>query len=294
LTGQLMDAVDANSLQVLNERERKVADCVLGVSASSGAANTKALTVSSGANIGSDGLAIPVVQDGLEFFPYQKGIYGTNVNATTVAPESQRIIANYANSNETDGVGLVDYQAVVRALQTLCQNRDPWTGLPVPISLQGMTLFCSEPAQVQLKALLQQVAMWQIANSGLSTTGGTNMVSDYNYLASLGLTIKSSQIWVNRLVDVGITKVAANGTYAHQALTNAVTDTYATAGSVMSAFWMGRFTEAVHYAQRQPFTSEDIPLSSRDYEEETVLIHVCRERGFPYWVNPRVVWRAWK
>ena len=74
LTGTLYQAIEENADQVLVERERKVADCVMGVSALSGAGNTFALTVSQGEKIGSDGLAIPVSQDGVTFFPYQKGV----------------------------------------------------------------------------------------------------------------------------------------------------------------------------------------------------------------------------
>ena len=292
LTGTIMEEVDATSNQVLAERERKVADCVLGIT--TGTTDTKAGLVGAAPNIGADGLAIPMVQDGLSFYPYQKGVYGANAGAAIVAPEGGRLIQNFGNCNDTDGAGMVDTTSIQRALQTLVLNRNPWDGLPVPISLAGMTFFCSEPAQIQLKNLLYQTALWLIANGGLTAAGGTNVVTDYNYLRSLNLNIKSSQFWVNRLTDNYVAKLAANGTYTHQALSNAASDTYATAGSVMSAYWMGDFKRAVAYAQRQPYAVEQAQLSSEDINEETVLVQFTRERGQAYWRDPRCVWRAWK
>jgi hypothetical protein len=295
LTGQIMEAVDNTSLMVLAERERKVADAVLGISATSGAANTKALTVSAGQNIGTDGLAMPVVQDGLSFFPYQKGIYGAsgaNAGAVILAPENDRLIQNFANATETDALGLTDYNALVKGLQILLANLDPFTVLPVPISLQGSQFFVAPAAAVQLKFLLEAETLWQVA-ANLTAAGGKNTVSSYNFVEELKLNVISSQYWANRLTSVGVTKLAANGTYSHQTLTNAVGDTFATAGSVLSAFYMGDFKRAVHYWQRMPYQVVQVPLSSIEFGEQTVIVQDQRERGQAFWVEPRAVYRAW-
>lgn len=291
LTGSLYQAIDENSDQVLNERERKVADCVMGVAKTTGAANTFALTVSQGAAIGSDGLAIPVSQDGLTFFPYQKGTYGTNAGSAAASPQNGKLIRNYGNCNFTDAAGLTDYNCLVRAMATLSLNRDPFTGLPVNVDLAGMTMLVSPAASIQAKFLLQAESLWQIANSGLSTTGGTNTVSPYNFAKEAGVNVVTSQLWMNRLLDVGVTTLAAAGTYAH--LSFNATAGYSTAASINSAMFLGHHKRAVRYLQRTPYTVQQVPIGPAEYAEETVLIQDVRERGQAYWVDPRLVWRAW-
>lgn len=293
LTSQIMEAVDANAQQVLAERERKVCDALLAIGALSGAGNTKALTVSAGTNIGTDGLAMPCVQDGLSFLPYQKGLYGANVGATIPSPENGLYIQNFANACETDGLGLTDYTALTKMVQIMLANLDPFTGLPVPINFPGMTLFCAPTAEIQMKFLLQAEAFWQIAGTAITSAYGTNTISRYNLVESLKLNIISSQFWANRLVTVGTAKVAANGTYAHQKLTNAVGDTHHTAGSVLSAFYAGDPKRAVHYWQRMPYQVVQPPLSSVEFGEQTVIVQDVRERGQAFWVEPRAMYRAW-
>lgn len=294
LTGTLYEAVDEVADQVLNERERKVADCVLGIALTTGAANTFALTVSQGAAIGSDNLAIPVSQDGLTFFPYQKGVYGaagTNAGAVVASPQNGRYIRNFANDNFTDGAGLADYNCLVRALSTLSANRDPFTLLPVQVDLSGMMILVSPASEVQLKFLLAAEKLWQGGAVGIATALGSATVSSYNYARELAPNIRSSQLWMNRLLDVGVTTLAANGTYAH--FTFNATAGYATVASVHSALYMGHYKRAVRYAQRMPYSVIQVPLSSQEYAEECVMIQDVRERGQAYWVDPRVVWRAW-
>ena len=294
LTGQIMESVDqGGSLPVLTERERKVADALLGVSQGTGSANTFATTTSSGTTIGTDGLAVPQIQDGLTFYPWQKGVYGINVNATVVSPENGLAIANYGNCNDTDGYGIADYTAIVRAFQCLSKNRDPFTGLPIPADLTGMQVLIPPAGEIQFKFLLEAYALWQIGNSGFTTTGGTAQQSAYNYLATRKLDIIMSQYWFNRLIDVGVAKVSSNGTYSQQKLTYAVGDTFSTVGSIMSAFYMGRFKEALIYWQRMPYQAVQVPLSSIEHGEQTVIVQDHRERGQAFWHNPRVCWRAW-
>ena len=293
LTGTLYSAVDENADQVLNERERKVADCVMGVALTTGGANTFALTVSQAAAIGSDGLAIPVQQDGVTFFPYQKGVYGAagaNSGAVVTSPQNGKYVRNYGNCNFTDALGLTDYNAFVRALNILTQNRDPFSGLPYPLDLAGMTILVSAASEIQMKFMLQAEALWQVASS-LTAAGGLVTISNMNMLRDLNLNVKTSQVWMNRLLDVGVTTLAANGTYAHLGFN--ATAGYATAASINSVLYMGHFKEAVRYAQRNPYTVMQVPLSSDEYAEEVVLVQDVRERGQAYWVNPRVVWRAW-
>jgi hypothetical protein len=292
LTGSLMETVDEISDQVLAERERKVADCVMGVSKTSGASNTFALTVSSGVNIGTDGLAIPVVQDGLTFFPWQKGVYGTNSGSAVYSPENGKLTRNYGNDAFTDGAGLQDYRAIVRALETLSLNRDPFTGLPSFTSMQGMKLLVSPASVVQVEQLLQANALWQIVGAnGLNSQGSSNTVSPYNWISTLGIQIKASAFWMNRLLDVGATTLAANGTYAHLAFN--ATSGYTTAASINSALFLGHFPQAVKYLQRIPYTVTQVPLGPQEISEQTVIVQDVREMGQAYWVNPRVVWRAW-
>jgi hypothetical protein len=293
LTGSLYAAIEENADQVLFERERKVADCVLGVAKTTGAANTFALTVSQGAAIGSDGLAIPVQQDGVTFFPYQKGVYGAagaNSGAVVLSPQNGKYVRNYGNCNFTDALGLTDYNAFVRALNVLTQNRDPFSGLPYPLDLSNMTILVSAPGEVQLKFMLQGEALWQVASS-LTAAGGLNTISNMNMLRELKLNVKTSQVWMNRLLDVGVTTLAANGTYAHLGFN--ATAGYATAASINSVLYMGHFKDAVRYSVRNPYSVMQVPLSSQEYAEEVVLVQDVRERGQAYWVNPRIVWRAW-
>jgi hypothetical protein len=294
LTGTLYAAIDENADQVLNERERKVADCVLGVSLTTGAANTFALTVSQGASIGSDNLAIPVNQDGLTFFPYQKGVYGAaaaNAGAVIASPQNGKYIRNYGNCNFTDGVGLADYNTFVRALGVLVRNRDPFTGLPCNVDLSGMTILVSPAAEVQLKFLLSAEKLWQGGAVGIATASGTATVSSYNYARELAPQLRSSQLWMNRLSDVGVTTLAANGTYAH--LTFNQTAGFTTAASVNSALYMGHYKRAVRYAQRTPYSVIQVPIGPQEFGEECVMIQDVRERGQAYWVDPRIVWRSW-
>jgi len=298
LTGQIMEAVDNTSRQVQAERERKVADAVLGICPLGAGATTKATLISAGTNIGTDGLAMPCVQDGLSFFPYQKGIYGAsgaNAGAIIPAPENDVYVQNFANSTETDGLGLGDYTALGKMLQIWLANRDPFTKLPVPAP-DGVTIFVAPgPAAIQLKFLLEAESLWQAGTAAaVATALGTQTISGYNLVKALVRDIVSSQFWAERLVAAGTPKLAAAGTYLHQKLTNAVGDVATTTGSVQSAFYAGDFKRAVHYWQRMPYQVQQVPLSSIEYGEQTVIVQDQRERGQAFWVEPRAVYRAWK
>jgi hypothetical protein len=297
LTGSLYQSVDECADLVLYERERKVADALLGVSAGTGSANTFATTVSSAEAVGTDNLAVPQSQDGLVWFPYQKGTYGANVNAAVPAPQTGVLVANYANANETDGAGLTDYTALVRWLKIAALNKDPWTGRPWPVTMRGATILIAPGSRPQLEFLLQARALWQIANAAGTTTGlsgaGTATVSDYNFIREMGIQIVESQYWMSRLVDVGVAKVSSGGTYSHQSLTAASTDTYNTAGSIYSAFYAGFPKRAMAYDQVMPYESVQLPLTSVEYSEQTISYNMFQEQGFPYWFQPREMWRAW-
>lgn len=291
LTGSLMQSADEVADQVLFERERKVCVAALGLSKGTGSANTFATTVSSGVSIGLDDLAIPVVQDGLTFFPYQKGTYGSNAGSAHYSTENGKAVRNYGNCNFTDGIGLADYNCLTRALGILAQNRDPFTGLPCITNMAGMTILVSPASMVQLEFLLQADALWQVLGaSGLSTANASNTVSGYNYAAKLGLNLKSSPVWANLMVDWGTTTLAANGTYAHLAFN--ATAGYATAASINSAMYLGHFKDALKYNQRIPYQVVQAPLGPQELSEACVAIQHVREAGSPYWVNPRVVFRS--
>ena len=243
---------------------------------------------------------MPVIQDGLLFFSYQTGLYNqpgasaTNYGGALTSPQTQKLVANFANAATNDTYGLQDYTFLVRALAVLAANRDPWTNLPVEIPLAGMTMFVAPRALPQVRYILQTKEEWQVQNGGISTSNGTNTVSDLNLLRDYNFNIVTSQIFANRLVDVGIQKATPTaGTIAFQTFTNNATDTFNTSNSIASFFALGHFKEAVKYAMRTPYTVMQVPLSSVEYAEEVVLIQDVRERGQAYIVNPRKMYRAY-
>ena len=81
----------------------------------------------------------------------------------------------------------------------------------------------------------------------------------FNFAKDQGLTIKKSQRWANRLTDVGVlTDNATRGTFASQVLTfTPSSDTFFTAGSILSFFLIGRPKEIVHKLMLAPFRVED-------------------------------------
>lgn len=294
LTSQIMETVDQFALIVQSERERKVADGAMGISSGT--------TLATGVNIGALGQAMPVVQDGLTWFPWLSGSYGSNAGAGINAPENNVAVANYANNGTGggDGQGLTDYTAIVRAIQILTKNRDPFTGLPVQVPFIGMQFFVpTEAAKVQLEFLLRAKVLWQVLNAvSPANAAFSNTASEYNLVENMKLEILTSQYWANRLTDVGAAYCAANAatpqTLTRQVLTNNAGDTYATAGSVMSFFMMGRFRDALIYWQRQPYHTVSVPPSSVDIGEETVLIQDHRERGQLFWSDKmRHAFRTW-
>ena len=251
-----------NAAQVVKyEEERKVADITLGVGT--------ALAASSSANIGDPGLAVPVQVGGLEFYPYQNGAWATggtaiantnNAGCAVVSPLNGMYEQNYANAYDTNGAGITE--AVLQfILQQRIMNRDPFTNDVIPGSIKGDTIFvANDAAEIQLLTLMYT---WFIGQGYLysGTTAGTatpSLTSLYAFVKDQGLTVKKSQRWANRLTDVGVlTDEATVGTYLAQKLTFAVTDTFTTAGSIMSFFLIGRPKEAIGKNMLQPFAVED-------------------------------------
>jgi hypothetical protein len=174
-------------------------------------------------------------------------------------------------------------------------NRDPFTKLPRRIDFNRMQ-FLVPPAvaATQLKVLLQQQALWQIAwGSAVPSSISTATVSDYNLIKQFNLEILESQFFFNRLVDAGVYSVSSSGAATHATLTNNQGDTYNTPGSIMSSFYMGHFRDALVYWQRMPYQTIQVPLGSVEYGEQTVLVQDHRERGQVFWIDPRLVWRQW-
>ena len=267
LTGTLYSAIDEVADMVLYEKERKVADCLMGI------------------YDGKYESGIKMEQDGVAWMPYQA------TAVTTGAPENNAKVRNYANCVNADGKGLVDYTCVERAYNLLYNNRDPFTNLPVNISLQGMKMFVAPRSLIQAKYILDARETWATSDIGFTTAYAKNTISG-NPLSGMGISLVSSQIWANRLVDVGL---GANGlgVAAGGALTTATADTTHTATSVASFFMLGHPERAIKYLQRQPYTVTQVPLGSMEYADQTVLIQDFRERGQAYWVEPRVMYRVY-
>ncbi len=241
------------------EEERKVADAVLGVGS--------VLASSTNGNIGDPGYAMPVEVGGLEFYPYQNGSWGTgggsggNAGQAVSSPLNGTYEQNYANAYDTNGKGIV-MATLQQVLAQRILNRDPFTGDVIPGNLKGDTIFvANDAAEVQLLTLLQQ---WFIGQWGMTVSYGNtgpatpSTFSLYNFAKEQGLTVKKSQRWANRLTDVGVlTDEATIGTFLAQKLTFSVTDSYNTAGSVMSFFVIGRPKECIGKHLLQPYMVED-------------------------------------
>ena len=287
LTGTLYSSVDEVADMVLWERERKVIDLALAVST---AGNT---TFATPPSIGQPGLCTPANRDGLNWAPYQEGVYNGNAGANLPSPQGGVLVSNYANSNVVNGVGLTDNTTLIRMLKQLTLNRDPWTGKFKEISLKGMKFLIPPGSRPQLEFLLSSRMLWQMGNGGLNASGGTATVGDYNFIKELGIEIIESQFAYSRLVDVGTMKAAANGTLTSVALTAALADSYNTAGSIYSAFYAGYFDKAINYNQIIPYSAIQVPLDGNDIVEKTISHAVFEEMGAPYWVNPELVGRQW-
>ena len=237
-------------------------------------------------------MAIPADVDGLAFLPYQNGVYGTNVNAAVPSPQNQRLVANFANCADTDSKGLTDYTAFVRALAMLTLNRDPFTGLAPDIeSLDGMTLLVAPGSKPQVDFITMAQYLWQVGATAMTSAGGTATVSP-NVIASFmrSINVLTSQTWMNRLLDVGVASVGSTGTYSKKTFNS--TAGYGTTASIFSTFFLGKFREAIGYAQRMPYQVQQVPLSSSEYGRQIVSVQDVRERGQAYIKNPRLMYRA--
>lgn len=283
------------------EEERKTADIVLGVGTSlASAAN------STEQEIGSPGYATPVQVGDLEFYPYQNGSWaagGTALASTNNAgcaipsPINGLYEQNYANAYDTNGAGIT-MAVLERVLQQRILNRDPFTGDVIPASLKGDTIFvANDAAEVQLLTLL---FTWFIGQGYLysGTTAGTpapSLASVYNFAREQGLVIKKSQRWANRLTDVGVlTDEATIGTFLSQVLTFSVSDTYTTAGSVMSFFVLGRPKDCIGKNQLQPFMVEDFNVPGDMQMRGIAGLRKVSERSMTFFKDvPRNLNRAY-
>lgn len=280
------------------EEERKVADICLGVGT--------ALAANSSGNIGDPGLAIPVQVGGLEFYPFQNGSWATggtavgsttNAGSATPSPLNGYYEQNYANAYDTNGVGIT-MACLETVLQQRIINRDPFTNDVIPGAIKGDTIFvANDAAEVQLLTLMMT---WFIGQGYLysGTTAGTpapSLASVYNFAKEQNLNIVKSQRWANRLTDVGVlTDQATRGTFLSQALTFAKTDTYTTAGSVMSFFLMGRPKECIGKNQLQPFIVEDFNVPGDMQMRGVAGLRKISERSMTFFKDvPRRLSRAY-
>ncbi len=176
-------------------------------------------------------------------------------------------------------------------MQVLAANHDPFTGLPENIPMEGMKLFVAPAAKPQVEYLLGQLSLWQIQNASGTTTGlsgaGTATTSDFDMLKRLKIELVTSQVWADRILNIGLQKATPyNGGTAYQTFTNLTASSYNTANSILSFGLLGHFKQAAKYHVLQPFTSEAVPLGPDQYAEETVAITDFRECGQLYWHNP--------
>jgi hypothetical protein len=252
------------------EEERKTADAVMGVGTS--------MATSAAGNIGQPGLAMPVQVGGLEFYPYQNGVWASggtavasaNAGSLKVSPLNGMYEQNYANALVSNGAGITTAELVFLLAQRVA-NRDPFTGDVMPASIKGDTIFvANDVAEIQLLNILYT---WFVGQGYLysGTTLGTltpSATTLYNFAKEQNLTIKKSQRWANRLTDVGIltdttASAGTRGVFIPVTLTfTPVSDTYATAGSILSFFVIGRPKEVVGKNMLQPFMVEDFNVST--------------------------------
>jgi hypothetical protein len=257
IADDVSEAVDATRI-VKFEEERKVADAVLGIGTS--------LASESTGDIGEPGVAMPVEIGGQEWYPYQNGVWGPaggtegNHNAGTqlYCPISGRYEANYANALDSNGVGMTQ-TLFAQLLGQRIVNRDPFTNDVIPASLQGDTIWlANDQAEIQFLSMMYQ---WFIAQTGLTaaSTSAPGYATLYNFAKEQKLNVKKSQRWANRLTDVGLlTDTTSYGTLVTQKLTyNPLTDTFATPGSILSCFVIGRPKECIGKHLLQPFKVED-------------------------------------
>lgn len=281
------------------EEERKVADIVLGVGT--------ALAQSSAGNIGEPGLAVPVQVGGLEFYPYQNGSWavgGTaladsnNAGCAVVSPLNGAYEQNYANAIDTNGAGITQ-QVLALVLAQRIANRDPFTGNVIPATLKGDTMWvANDAAEIQLLTLLYQwfVAQWGLSASAVPASPVTpTTASLFNFAKEQNLTIKKSQRWANRLTDVGVlTDEATVGSFVPQKLTfTPSTDTFSTAGSILSAFVMGRPKEVYGKHMLQPFQVEDFNVPGDMQMRGIAGLRKVSERSMTFFKQvPRSMSRA--
>lgn len=282
------------------EEERKISDIVLGVGSSLGS--------TAAGNIGDPGVAIPVQIGGLEFYPYQCGTWaspgsavaaGTNAGSATGGPLNGMYEQNYANAVDANGAGIT--QAVLaQVLAQRIANRDPFTNDVIPASLKGDTIWvANDAAEIQLLTLLYQWFVGQWAVTAGYAAGGPvtpTTVSLFNFAKEQNLVIKKSQRWANRLTDVGIlSDNGTRGSFAAATLTfTPATDTFQTAGSILSAFVIGRPKETYGKHLLQPFMVEDFNVPGDMQMRGIAGLRKVSERSMTFFKQvPRKMSRAY-
>ena len=284
IADDVTSALDATRI-VKFEEERKVADACLGVGTS--------LSSSANANIGDPGLAMPVQIGGLEFYPYQNGTWATgggtvgsttNAGVATPSPLNGHYEQNFANAYDANGAGITQ-QVLAQILAQRIANRDAFTQDVIPNDLKGDTLFvANDAAEIQVLTLMFQwfIGQWGTVLGGVPASPVTpTTVSLFNFAKDQGLTIKKSQRWANRLTDVGVlTDNATRGTFASQVLTfTPSSDTFFTAGSILSFFLIGRPKEIVHKLMLAPFRVEDFNVPGDEQMRGVAGLRKISERS---------------
>lgn len=261
-TSTIYQSVDDAAEFVLFERERKVADASMGIAG------------------GPDG-TIQMTKDGLTFYPFQ------TAPVLTPSPENNRQIQNFANCINGSGTGtggLNNYTVIARSMGTLLNNRDPFTGFPVEMPTSLTWLVANEAAAIQAEAIKHALSVYQSGHTPIQTADG-KMTNIANPFASHQYEIVYSQVWANRLVDLG---VGAGG------MANTITELgYATAGNVQSFFMIGDFKGALIYWQRRPYRVYQAPITGEQLATQTILWQFMGEDGSVYWRNPRGVYREY-
>ena len=134
------------------------------------------------------------------------------------------------------------------------------------------------------------------SGTSIGTPAAPSTATLYNFAKEQGLVIKKSQRWANRLTDVGVlTDEATIGTFLAQALTfTPASDTFQTAGSILSAFVMGRPKEVYGKHLLQPFMVEDFNVPGDMQMRGIAGLRKVSERSMTFFKQvPRAMSRAY-
>ena len=172
----------------------------------------------------------------------------------------------------------------------------------IPGSLKGDTIWvANDVAEVELLTLMftwfiGQGYLYGNTNSPVAGSPAPSLTSLYNFAKEQNLVIKKSQRWANRLTDVGVlTDEATPGTFLPQTLTyTPASDTFATAGSILSAFVMGRPKEVIGKNMLQPYMVEDFNVPGDMQMRGIAGLRKISERSMTFFKSvPRNLSRAY-